>query len=101
MANLYNLKFFTKMKKKLIIGVLAITSILAFAQTSDQSSTDSTERRRFWGWGSSTPEYIDNCQPTGTGQATGEGMCECTAHYTYYVMWIGFDHEEPYHMPCP
>lgn len=89
------------MKKKLIIGALALTSILAFAQEREDSSTSETGKRRFWGWGSATPEYVDNCSSANTGQQPdGGSMCTCTAHYTYYVMWIGFDHAEQITVPC-
>lgn len=80
--------------------MLAVTSILAFSQESYED-VNTTDRRKFWGYGSSTPEYVDNCRSANTGQQPdGGSMCICTAHYTYYVLWIGFDGSQDITVPC-
>ncbi|PVV54800.1 hypothetical protein [Chryseobacterium sp. HMWF035] len=75
------------MKKKLIIGALALTSILAFAQEKGGSSSSETGRR-FWG---SETIGSGNCSPTGEIQADGTAKCECEVYHVYYVMWIAVD----------
>lgn len=62
------------MKKKLIIGALAITSVLAFAQTSDDENSNS-EGRKFWG---------RDCHVRDLGGPNEMEVC------CYHVFWIGF-----------
>lgn len=78
------------MKKKLIIGALALTSILAFAQETGDSSSE-TERRPMFGsettgWGP--------CNPTGEIMADGTPVLIRDIEVTTYVFWIGFSHIE-------
>ena len=57
----------------------------------DEYQTDNN--RKFIGSGEY--EYIDDCQPTtvngASHNANGLRLCECTAHYKYYVFWVGFE----------
>lgn len=84
------------MKQKMIIGALAFASIFAFAQTTEDETSSETDRRF---WGSSNIEYVDNCTPT-TPAPDNTPQCHCTAHYTYYVFWIGFEGTQDWYGPC-
>ncbi|MCY1661256.1 hypothetical protein [Chryseobacterium sp. SL1] len=84
------------MKKKLIIGALALTSILAFAQKKGGSSSSETDRKFFGseitGWG--------QCHYTGVIQADGTPETVMEVEITTYVFWIGFSHTEPRYNVC-
>lgn len=60
------------MKKKIILGALALSSILAFAQTTEESN--STSDRKFWG---------TQCHTEQT-RGTEKSSTICC----YYVMWV-------------
>ncbi|WP_308006136.1 hypothetical protein [uncultured Chryseobacterium sp.] len=86
------------MKKKILIGALALASVFTLASATDG---DSSNDRRFWGWASSTYTCVDNCHPADTGQQPdGVAQCTCTYHNTYYVMWVGFDTATEQTGPC-
>ena len=63
------------MKKKLIIAALAISSVLAFAQTTGDSSSETNRR----------PMFGKDCHVFNAGTANEYESC-CT-----FIFWIGFD----------
>lgn len=66
------------MKKRLLISALAITSIFALAQTTEEGSdndTSSSTGRKFWG---------RDCHVRDLGGPNEMEVC------CYHVFWIGF-----------
>lgn len=87
------------MKKKILIGAIGLASVFTLASATDGDSSEND--RKFWGWGSSTYTYVDNCHSADTGQQPDNfPQCTCTYHNTYYVMWIGFDTATEQTSPC-
>ncbi len=84
------------MKKKILISVLGLLSLLILVSATDRNSTD-TERRPMFG--SQITGYSD-CHNTGIVQADGTPQCSCIQHYTTYVFWIGFDGEREWFGTC-
>jgi hypothetical protein len=85
------------MKKKFLIGVLSLASLITLSSFGEENSDSSTERR-FWG---STVTSNGDCSPTGEIQADGTPKCACPVLVTYYVLWVGVsEHEEVRYTAC-
>jgi hypothetical protein len=76
------------MKKKFLIGALALASVLTLSSGTSRDASSSETERRFWG---SETIGSGNCSPTGEIQADGTAKCECEVYHVYYVMWIAVD----------
>ncbi|WP_336718499.1 hypothetical protein [Chryseobacterium mucoviscidosis] len=73
------------MKKKILIGALALASVFTLASATDGNSSSSETERRFWG---SQIVGVQSCVQSGSNP-DGSPTYTVTYIVEYYVLWIG------------
>jgi len=73
------------MKKKILIGALALASVFTLASATDGNSSSSETERRFWG---SQIVGVQTCVQSGHA-IDGSPTYTVTYEVEYYILWIG------------
>ncbi|REC49305.1 MULTISPECIES: hypothetical protein [Chryseobacterium] len=71
------------MKKKILIGALALASVFTLASATDGNSTSSETERRFWG---SQIVGVQTCVQSGHA-IDGSPTYTVTYEVEYYILW--------------